>query len=167
MTDSTDIVTPTPALIRATGNYHPKYEPYLPGHSGNPGGRPKAAFSLAALIKVEASKRPEMAKVLVDAACEGDLRAFELVLAYTDGKPTQRIEIDTEAKEAGAQLQALFLVKLAERMGLVLTLPDEEPEYVEPAAPLLAPAPAIDTRAPTRTRGRPAGSRTRTAPKAT
>jgi len=74
---------------------------FLPGQSGNPGGRPKGAVSLKRLLlralklKIpdgEANAGKRYADVVTAAwllrLLEGDMQALKLALAYVDGNPT-------------------------------------------------------------------------------
>lgn len=74
---------------------------YLPGTSGNPGGRPKGSVSLVTSIRRELERRQDLgqpgldavAARLVDLALEGDLRAVREIGDRLDGKPTQALDL--------------------------------------------------------------------------
>ncbi|MDZ4178025.1 MAG: DUF5681 domain-containing protein [Coriobacteriia bacterium] len=76
---------------------------FLPGHSGNPGGRPRTA-ALADRLRerlLEATSDGDtLADALVDqllqAALDGDGQARKLVWEYIEGKPTQAIALDSQ-----------------------------------------------------------------------
>lgn len=75
---------------------------YLPGTSGNPGGRPKGSVSLVTSIRRELERRRDLgqpgleavAARLVDLALEGDLRAVREIGDRLDGKPTQALDVN-------------------------------------------------------------------------
>lgn len=74
---------------------------YLPGTSGNPGGRPKGSVSLVAALRRELERRQDsgqpgieaVAARLVDLAVGGDLRAAREIADRLDGKPTQAVDL--------------------------------------------------------------------------
>ena len=74
---------------------------FLPGTSGNPGGRPKGSVSLATALQRELLRRQEsgqagieaVAARLVDLALQGDLRAVREIGDRLDGKPKQAIDL--------------------------------------------------------------------------
>ena len=74
---------------------------YLPGASGNPGGRPKGSVSLVGALRRELERRQDsgqpgievVAARLVDLAVDGDLRAVREIADRLDGKPTQAVDL--------------------------------------------------------------------------
>jgi hypothetical protein len=73
---------------------------FLPGQSGNPGGRPKGSIkistafqhSLARLVPGDAEGRSyaqKIADTIVELAASGDVRAIKEVADRTEGRPTQ------------------------------------------------------------------------------
>jgi len=74
---------------------------YLPGASGNPGGRPKGSVSLVAALRRELERRQDsdspgieaVAARLVDLAIAGDIRAVREIADRLDGKPTQALDL--------------------------------------------------------------------------
>jgi hypothetical protein len=77
---------------------------FLPGTSGNPGGRPKGSVSLATALQRELLRRQEsgqagieaVAARLVDLALAGDLRAVREIGDRIDGKPKQAVDLATQ-----------------------------------------------------------------------
>jgi hypothetical protein len=81
---------------------------FKPGVSGNPGGRPRGRPSITASLRLLADQDAEfkfdapkgeswterIARVLIERAAEGDLRAVSIVLERLDGKPV--IEVPEE-----------------------------------------------------------------------
>jgi hypothetical protein len=73
---------------------------FLPGHSGNPQGRPRtakfsdAARQLAAEIgKGVQTGADQLAEYCFRRALKGSARHVELFLNYTEGKPRQAVEL--------------------------------------------------------------------------
>lgn len=73
---------------------------FLPGHSGNPNGRPRTAkFSEAARRLAEEigqngrTGAEQLAEHCFRRALKGSARHVELFLAYTEGKPKQGVEL--------------------------------------------------------------------------
>ena len=71
------------------------------GHSGNPRGRPKRGAALGDHLRYQlgqvvgedgrTTRAEALAAMLVRLACDGDVAAAKLVLAYTDGLPVQAL----------------------------------------------------------------------------
>jgi hypothetical protein len=83
---------------------------WLPGHSGNPAGRPKKTYAdLASALPEDLKLQHVMAQS--DRALAGDTRAFEALRDTAEGRPTQRMEVtDTSVADA---LRAEVLAALA------------------------------------------------------
>ena len=76
-------------------------KPFKKGQSGNPNGRPKLPDLNTALIKYLTKREGGedqleiVVNKLVDKAIEGDLKAIEMLLDRTYGKPKQSIDHST------------------------------------------------------------------------
>jgi hypothetical protein len=76
-------------------------KPFKKGQSGNPAGRKKGSLRdiklvLQDLLSQEKNKTQlidGLMSVVVNKALKGDLKAVEMLLSYTYGKPTQKTEI--------------------------------------------------------------------------
>jgi hypothetical protein len=72
---------------------------YKKGQSGNPKGRPKlrdikdVLKDLLSQEKNDSQLIDGLMTVVVNKALKGDLKAVEMLLSYTYGKPTQKTEI--------------------------------------------------------------------------
>ena len=75
------------------------------GVSGNPAGRPKKEDSFANALEREAdmlvtggdiTRREALARILYKKAASGDLKAIEMIMDRTDGKPRQSIDQTTK-----------------------------------------------------------------------
>jgi hypothetical protein len=83
-----------------------KASQFKPGHSGNPGGRPRAIISYWLRHELE-SLDPEtqqevaqrLVRVLVDKALAGDVRAIQVIADRVEGKPMQREDTDPASNE--------------------------------------------------------------------
>jgi len=68
---------------------------WLPGQTGNPGGRPKGSISLVAILKQRLADAPADAAAIidkiVDQAMDGNERSQELLINRIDGKLIDRI----------------------------------------------------------------------------
>lgn len=77
----------------------PGNKPFQKGQSGNPAGRPKLRDIkevLTDLLSQEKNKQQlvdAVMNVVVNKALKGDLKAADMLLSYTYGKPTQKTEI--------------------------------------------------------------------------
>ena len=80
---------------------------FLPGYSGNPGGRTPYQRSLTETIRAHLSRgmKQQLVEVLFAKASQGDLNAIRLILEYHDGKPLARHEI------TGDRSGSIILVK--------------------------------------------------------
>lgn len=82
--------------------------PFLPGQSGNKGGRPKELDGLRALIREQG---PKLVETLIDialseAADDKDrIKASEVLMSYGYGKPTTPVELSNpDGSLAGGRL---------------------------------------------------------------
>lgn len=98
-------------------NLRPK--PFQPGVSANPAGRPSKADCLISCIKEELGKisfngvltnEQLIASVLVAKGTGGDMRAIELLAAYTTPKPTASIALGNLDGTPLPQPSFLFLM---------------------------------------------------------
>lgn len=64
------------------------------GRSGNPHGRPRLGEELSALLRQTVDRR-RLAEKLCELCYAGDVQAMRLLLAYTDGLPLTRAEVDS------------------------------------------------------------------------
>jgi hypothetical protein len=63
------------------------------GRSGNPHGRPRLGEELSATLRQTVDRR-RFAEKLCELCYAGDVQAMRLLLAYTDGLPFARAEVD-------------------------------------------------------------------------
>ena len=72
---------------------------FKPGHSGNPGGRPKGSITKIMrefMYEVDDSgftRVQHICMILWNAALKGDLQAIKLIIDRVDGTPRQSIEM--------------------------------------------------------------------------
>jgi hypothetical protein len=97
----------------------PNNKPFQKGQSGNPKGRPKSPLrDIKEVLKDLLSQEKNNSQlidglmtVVVNKALKGDLKAVEMLLSYTYGKPTQKTEI-TGAEGAPIEVVSNDLTKL-------------------------------------------------------
>lgn len=93
---------------------------FMPGQSGNPGGRPKKTLDkaleaeLAALGADGLTIAHAIAKKLVDKAKAGDVKATQLIAERTQGKPQQKIELDAAYSNPADRMAQLLAIGEAE-----------------------------------------------------
>jgi hypothetical protein len=72
-------------------------KPWKPGQSGNPGGRPKKRIldeHLSEMLEAnDGEDAKAIARVLIEKAKDGELRAVQLIAERTQGRPTQAVEL--------------------------------------------------------------------------
>jgi len=74
---------------------------WVKGESGNLRGRPRRGSALADMLRAELDRtdsagvphKEALVSALVEAACEGDLRAIALIFDRLEGRPAQRHEV--------------------------------------------------------------------------
>jgi hypothetical protein len=85
---------------------------WMPGQSGNPGGRPKKRLIDECLIEqleaMDSEQASRVAKAILLKAVEGDTKAAQLVAERTQGKPSQKVEV-TGAD--GGPISGEFVIK--------------------------------------------------------
>lgn len=73
---------------------------YLPGYSGNPGGKPIGTLSLVGILRKQLTEHPEDAQAIVTALITmgktRELGAIKELLDRIDGKVAERHKIDME-----------------------------------------------------------------------
>lgn len=112
--------------VKATGQI-------APGHSGNPGGRPKGSYSIMTIIRKKMEEIPpgqvkewkeQIAdKILEKAIVHGDEAMLKLVVQYMDGMPSQKVELGVGEEEVGTLTD--FLKTIAKKK--------DEPKPEQPA----------------------------------
>jgi len=88
------------------------------GRSGNPGGRPRSGEELGALLR-RIVDRQRFAEKLCELCYAGDVQAMRLMLAYTDGLPIGRAEVE---KVEEIQITVTY-VKQNNRLGTTSATP--------------------------------------------
>ena len=82
-------------------------KPAKKGEVRNPHGRPRNGDCLTSLLKAYLKKtspngkttnKELIAQALIDAATRGNLKAIEMVLNYTDGKPRESVDVTTNGQ---------------------------------------------------------------------
>jgi hypothetical protein len=76
------------------------------GEVRNPRGRPSNGDCLTSLLKAYLKKKhingvtnkDMIAQALIDAAVRGNLKAIEMVLNYTDGKPKESVDVTSNGQ---------------------------------------------------------------------
>lgn len=86
----------------------------LPGHSGNPGGRPKGFANWKAEVQ---ARVPRLLELLMERSEKGDTRAMVFLVEQAEGKATAPIEIDARIQSVVAEQ----LGALADRIRSVFT----------------------------------------------
>lgn len=85
----------------------------LPGHTGNPNGRPPKGYSITETLKAMMDEKPEIKQALgtklVEMALKGDLAAIKLLMSYIDGNPVQRNELTGKDGEALTTQAVIYL----------------------------------------------------------
>ena len=111
---------------------------WKPGQSGNPsgvpGGRPKGLVKLMRAA-LDEGKGAKIIDKMVEKAEEGDARAAELLLNYTEGKPLQanlNLNINESVQSLGDEEFEEFVARERERRASV---PRIQVEQIEGAAP--------------------------------
>ena len=85
-------------------NPNPPANPWKPGQSGNPGGRPKGYIRFADALKRQLAKTDrrdktnieKIAEKAVALAMKGDMDAIRWIADRTDGKVAQSIQVDSQ-----------------------------------------------------------------------
>lgn len=72
---------------------------FVPGTSGNPGGKPKSYFSftrkLKEILELDPEKGEKLINKLITMAVEnGDTKAAKILWEYIDGKPLQKVQVN-------------------------------------------------------------------------
>lgn len=84
-----------------------------PHNIANPKGRPPNTYSITDAIHKAIDKTPsiknKLGKKIIDKALAGDLKAIEVIWAYMDGKPTQRVDAKIESESKAIDLIAALL----------------------------------------------------------
>ena len=113
------------------------------GRSGNPHGRPRGGEELSAILR-QTVDRQRFAEKLCELCYAGDVQAMRLLLAYTDGLPIARAELDSTE---GIQITVNY-VQQNNRLELTRATPgaiDSSPTIQAVQRPLLRPPLGQDT----------------------
>jgi hypothetical protein len=98
---------------RTVGRGIENLKPWKPGQSGNPGGRPKKTLvdeALATLLDAdESAKATQIAEMLIQKAINGDVRAAQLIMERTEGKPLQKVALRDESDESPVKFVIEFV----------------------------------------------------------
>jgi Family of unknown function (DUF5681) len=125
------------------------------GQSGNPRGRPRRGSCLADLLRRELERtgpagvthKEALVNALVETACEGDLRAIDMIFDRVEGRPKQRQEVS--GPEAGPLLLGAHISdeELIDMIRRILRQQDEIARSTSPTA-LGAPHDGRETTVP-------------------
>jgi hypothetical protein len=125
------------------------------GQSGNPRGRPRRGLCLSDLLRKELDRtgpagvahKEALVSALVEAACEGDLRAIDMIFDRLEGRPAQRHEVG--GPDAGPILLGAHISdeERIDMMRRILRHHDETARSTSPTA-LDAPHDGRETRIP-------------------
>lgn len=97
-------------------NYQPVSTSFKPGQSGNPGGRPKKAWTFSGLLEQALEEEDEkgiphkvtITRKLVEMAKKGDLGAQKEIINRLDGLPQQHIDHTTGGEKFTNNIDAVI-----------------------------------------------------------
>lgn len=98
---------------------------YLPGHSGNPGGRPPGSRNRATVLldQLGDGEGPELARMVIDQAKGGSILALKMVLPYVCSPgPGRRVELELPEIDdmAGVEEALMKVVQAAAQSRITL-----------------------------------------------